>query len=322
MRHKPVVLVLLLLILSSGCSAVYRTQGQYYLRTNQYKAGLESFKENVRNNPDDAGANYYLGRFYLAGSQPAAGLRYLKRSAKLDPEQSDTYLWIGVSYFQLKKPNLERKNYLKALSLNSRNLMARLYLAHNQFEKKQYQAALKNYNRVLGVQPDNPSALYNKTVIFRRLGLNLQEKSALKQYMRFYPSGALAIRIVNRLNEMGDFEYRNYRIGYRTVTLKTIEFVPSTAQISQGSRPSLDVVGAILKNNQRIALNIIAYQKKNPALAQARARSVKAYLLENFPEIKPERLKLSWFGVPEIIKTGSRKRFKADASIKFFASQG
>lgn len=150
----------------------------------------------------------------------------------------------------------------------------------------------------------------------------MQEKRALKQYLAFYPSGAMAIRAVNRLNEMGDFEYRNYRIGLRTVTLKTIEFVSSTAEISNISRPSLIVLGAILENNQQISLNIIAYQKNDRKLAQARAKSIKTYLLLNFPEIKSERLKLSWFGVPEIIKIPRKRPFKAKASINFFTSQG
>ena len=180
---------------------------------------------------------------------------------------------------------------------------------------------MKNYDRVLSVQPDNPDALYNRTLILERLGPKPQEKRALKQYLAFYPSGAFAIQAVFRLNEMGDFEYRNYRIGRRTVTLKAIEFVPSTAEIRPISRPSLDVLGAILENNQRTSLQIIVYQKNDRKLAQARAVSIKTYLHTNFPKIKPERLKLSWFGVPETIKTPRKKLFKAEKSVNFFTSR-
>ena len=181
---------------------------------------------------------------------------------------------------------------------------------------------MKNYDRVLSVQPDNPDALYNRTLILQRLGQKPQEKRALKQYLAFYPSGVFAIRAVNRLNEMGDFEYRNHRIGKRLVTLKAIQFIGSTAEISNLSRPSLDVLGAILENNQRTSLNVIVYQKNDRKLAQARAKAIKTYLLTHFPEIKPERLNLSWFGVPETIKTSRKKNFKADASIIFFTSPG
>jgi hypothetical protein len=69
-------------------------------------------------------------------------------------------------------------------------------------------------------------------------------------------------------------------------------------------------------------LNVIVYQKNDRKLAQARAKSIKTYLLTNFPEIKPERLKLSWFGVPETIKTPRKKEFQAGASINFFTSRG
>ena len=322
MRHKLIVYLLLSVIFYTGCRAIYRTRGEYYLRTNQYKAGLVAFEENVRKNPDDAGANYYLGRFYLVDNQPEAGIRYLKRSAQLDPNHGDTYFWSGVAYSQLKQPILERKNYIKTLSLDSQHLRARTYLAHNQFEKGDYIAALKNYDRVLSVQRDNPDALYNRTLILKRLGQKPQEKRALKHYLAYYPSGAFAIRAVRRLNEMGDFEYRNYQIGKRLVPLKAIEFVPTTAEISNLSRPSLDVLGAILENNQQTSLHIIAYQKNDGKLARARAKSIKTYLLNNFTEIKPERFKLSWFGAPETIKIPPQKKFKADTSINFFSSPG
>ena len=239
MRHKLIVFLLLSVILYAGCSAVYRTQGQYYLNTNQYKAGLAAFEENVRKNPDDASANYYLGRFYLAQNQPEKGIGYLSRSAQLNSDHADTYFWAGVARSQLKQPTRERKNYIKALSLDDQHLQARTYLAHNQFENGQYKAALKNYDRVLSVQPDNPDVLYNRTLILKRQGQKPQEKRALKQYLAFYPSGAFAILAVNRLNEMGDFEYRNYRIGNRLVTLKAIQFISFGRNLLVQNQPVL-----------------------------------------------------------------------------------
>jgi tetratricopeptide (TPR) repeat protein len=320
MLFKQISYLLLSIIFYTGCSAVYKTQGQYFLETKQYKAGLEAFEKNVQNYPDDANVNYYLGRFYLAENQPEVSIRYLKRSSQLNPTNADTYFWSGVAYSQIKQPKLERRQYLKALSLDTQHLQARIYLAHNQFEKKEFTAALENYNMVLLIQPNHPDALYNRTVILKRLGKKSQERDALKQYLAAYPSGAFAIQAVFRLNELGDFGYRNYQIGNRTVTLGAIVFEPYTAEIHKISRPSLDVLGGILKNNRRISLNIIAYQKNNRKLAKAKAQSIKIYLLNNFSDIKPDRLKLSWFGIPETIKSPRKKKFKSDESINFFTS--
>ena len=322
MPYKLTIAIFLSIVLLAGCSVGYKAQGQYYLETEKYKTGLATFKENVRKNPDDAIANYYLGRFYLAENQSQKGIRYLRRSAQLNPDRADTFFWAGVARSQLKQPIRERKNYIKALSLDNQHLQARTYLAHNQFENGNYKAALKNYDGVLSLQPANPAALYNRAEILKRLGKKSQEKTALKRYLSYYPSGSFARRAVYRLNAMGDFEYRNYIIDRRTVTLKAIEFVPSTAEISSVSRPSLDVLGAILDNNQRISLNIVVYQKSNKKLAESRAKSIKTYLLEKFPRIRAERLKLSWFGVPEKIKTQGKKVLKVDTSINFFVAKG
>jgi hypothetical protein len=63
----------------------------------------------------------------------------------------------------------------------------------------------------------------------------------------------------------------------------------------------------------------VAYQKDNKRLAELRAKSVKRYLLDRFPEIKSSRLKVSWFEVPEKIKI-AKKTFAEDESINFFSA--
>ena len=321
MPLKLKIAILLSAALVAGCSAGYRAQGQYYLKTQKYKTGLEAFKENVRRSPDNASANHYLGRFYLAENQPKAGLRYLRRSAKLNPEHADTFFWAGIAYSQLNNPERERANYLKALSLDPRHIQARTYLAHNQLERKKYTAALRNYNKILDRQPDHPAALYNRADILNRQGEKTKAKIALKRYLSHYPSGTFARLAVSRLNEMGDFGYRNYTIGRRTVTLKAIEFVTPAAEVSSASRPSLDVIGAILDNNRRISLNIVVYQKGNKKLAAARARGIKTYILKKFPAIEADRLQLSWFGLSEKIKTQRKKVFTAGPSVNFFSAK-
>jgi hypothetical protein len=62
--------------------------------------------------------------------------------------------------------------------------------------------------------------------------------------------------------------------------------------------------------------------KNNVELARARAKIIKTYLLATFPKIKPEKLKLSWFGVSETIKTTNKNKIKVDTSINFFSSAG
>jgi outer membrane protein OmpA-like peptidoglycan-associated protein len=74
-----------------------------------------------------------------------------------------------------------------------------------------------------------------------------------------------------------------------------------------------------MKNNQKVSVHIVTYQKNNAKLAEARAKSVKSYLLKKYPEIDSSRLILSWFGVSEQIKT-EKKTFKSDESVNFITA--
>lgn len=322
MRFKILIMLLLTALLYTGCSVGYMSQGRYYLDREQYKQGRAIFEENVRKNPENAVANYYLGRFYLTEGQSRKGLLYLQRSAELDPRQADTYFWIGVAHSQLNQAEKERESYQKALSMNNSHIQARTYLAHNQLENGQMQAALSNYEKVLLVEPENPDALYNRAVIYSRKGSKTQEREALKRYLYYYPSGAFARQAVSRLNQTGDFEYRNYIIGPRTVSLKQIRFLDGNSEIAPESKPSLDVLGAILTNNPEITINIIVYQNKNKKLAEPRAKNIKYYLLSHFPAVAANRLKPSWFTMPEVIRTYGNSAHKLDEAVNFFSANG
>jgi tetratricopeptide (TPR) repeat protein len=318
-----------IIVLLSGCAPVVKGQyhsvkqtvvGQYYLDNKKYQKGIEVFREEVRAYPDNGEAHYYLGRFLLAEENKKDALKYLKRSVELSPKKADYYFWLGVAYAANNRWDLEKNSYLKALQIDKNHVQALTYLGHNQLERKKYTEALQSYNKALELWPGNPAALYNRAYIMKQLGRTPEEKVGWQEYLAYYPSGAMARQAVLHLNALGDFEYRNYIIGRRTVTLKTIVFEPFTAKIKENSWPSLDLVGTIMKNNSSVSIHIVAYQKKNRELAEARAKSIKGYLMKEFKEIKSSRLSVSWFDVPERIKI-DKKIFYADESINFITAR-
>lgn len=291
-------------------------KGNYYLENKKYREGIEAFNKEVEVNPDNAETHYYLGRFQLATDNYDAALNHLKRAVRLSPDEADYYFWLGVAYGVKKEAARERQCYLRVLEIDENHLAAMTYLGHNHFEQKEFAEALKIYQEVLDRQPENPGALFNRALILKHYGGTSEEKSAWHTYLRYYPEGPLARRAVGNLNELGDFAYRNYLIGSRTVTLKTISFEPFSSEIRTDSYPSLAVLGEILENNRKVPIHIVAYQRKNEKLARKRAKNIKEYLLQHFPEISPARLKLSWFGVSEKITSGNSV-FKEDESINF-----
>jgi tetratricopeptide (TPR) repeat protein len=196
-------------------------------------------------------------------------------------------------------------------------VQALIYLGHNQFERKAYREALANYSHALKLSPDDPQALYNRAFILRVFQRTPEEIEAWMAYMEYYPTGALARKAVEYLNNNGNFEYRNYLIGNRTVSLKKIRFEPFTATLNEESLTSLDFLGYLMTKYRDFILHIIVYQKNNVQMAKSRALSIKKYILEKNPKIPYSRITTSWFGEVERLKY-DRKTYTLGSSVRLF----
>ena len=111
---------------------------------------------------------------------------------------------------------------------------------------------------------------------------------------------------------------KKYFRYFLKLVLQKISFDPVKFELEKESRISLQTIGAMTKKNSKITLHILAYQKNNKTLARKKAITIRTYLLDMFPRIKPEQIKLSWFGVPERISTG-KVNHTLDDSINLFA---
>ncbi len=325
-------LILIILVSFCGCASVqqaaktgfynvkYNLTGSYYLDNQKYKEGIEAFSKEIQTNPENAQAHYYLGRCYLAENQAEGACRHLQKAAQLSPDKADYHFWLGVAYAAIKDSNLERKSYLRAIELDPNHVQAWTYLGYNQMERSEYQNALNSYNKVLSLVPDHPPALFNRALVLKHLRKTSEEKQAWKKYLSVYSGGLMASQAATNLNEMGDFEYRNYLIGSRVITMKTTFFTPATATLQKESQTDLDLLGEILKNNKSLAIHIVAYKERNKKLAEMRAKSIKSYLVNNGSfNIQPSRLMVSWFDVKEEIKV-KKKNFKESESINFITA--
>lgn len=303
MSYCKQIILLFFIFLCSGCAIQEQVVGEFYLEQENYAKGAAHFQEKVAENPLDAPSHYYLGRFYLNQKDHKKALSSLQRAIELDNTKASYFSWLGVAYALNKDSKNERNAYEKALQIDKDNLQALIYLAHNYFERQEYQKAYEYYQRLLSHTPHHQSALYNQTVALQKLGRISEEKLALMLYLKAHPSGALARKCVDRLNSLGDFSYRNFLIGLRTITLNHITFEPFSDTLSDKAEKSLDILAAILKQNQTLEIHIVAYQTNHLALAKARALSVKKYLLKEAPSIASKRLKLSWFDTPKHIRS-------------------
>ena len=328
MALKKALLAIGCLLLLSGCAVTDIAQdqyvairnytvGEYYLDNQKYREGITTFKAEVRRNPTDARAHYYLGRCYLAEDEARPALAALKEAVRLDPGRADHHFWLGVAYAANQNPKAERNSYETALAIDPEHVQALVYLGNNRYEAKDYRKALGYYDRALTIAPDDYQALYNRGLIYRRYKRTPEELQAWRIFLATYPRGSHARQAADFLNGHGVFDYRNHLIGIRTVTLRKITFVPLTAELDKTSRQTLDFIGQVFEKQTRFELHILAYQQNNKALAKARAGSIKRYLTKNFRQIAPQRVRISWFDVPETITVG-KQRHRERNSINFF----
>ncbi len=328
MSRRLLFILVLITLLTSGCAVTEiaqdqfvsiknYTMGEFYLDNRKYRDGIVHFQQETFENPSDPKAFYYLGRCYLAEDKNREGLIALKKAVQLDPGHADSHFWLGVAYAANGNPKAERKSYQTALAMDPDHVGALVYMGHNRLEAKDYRRALTYYNKALAEVPDEPQALFNRGLICRHYKRTPEEIQSWRVYLQNYPQGAHARQAAKYLNMYGVFDYRNHLIGIRSITLGKIRFEPLTAKLDKESRKTLDFLARVFEKQTRFELHVLAYQKNNKALAKARARSIRRYIMERNRRISSNRIKISWFDVPEKVVVG-KKRFREDAAVNFF----
>ena len=313
MKSSIALLLALTVLCMAGCAKVV---GPYYLEQEKYAEGIEILGERFQENPDDASSAFYVGRYYLALNEPEKGLPYLEKAVALEPEDADYVFWTGVAYWAILDFEREEAAYKQALRLNPKHISANLYLGHGYVDRGEWAKALVQYDKVIALDKYNPEALYNRAVALDGLGETTEEIAAWKKFLEYYPDGSLAMEATARLNLQGDFLYRNFIIGKRNVTLKSMTFKPGTIHLDADSRASLDVLSAMMLANEQLTLHIVAFQQGDVERAKVNAKAVRDSILNGHSDIDPSRLLLSWFGTAELVDLGE-KEFILDQSVKF-----
>lgn len=310
---KVIGAFVVMIVMMSGCAKIV---GPYYLEQGKYEEGVETLTHEYRENPNDASTAYYLGRLYLALNKPEQAMPYLERAVAADPADADYLFWQGVGYWALMDFDREREMYIKVLRIEPKHISANLYLGHNYLDRGEVKNALGYYDKVIVLDEFNPEALYNRGTALHDLGMEKEAVEAWKKFLEYYPDGSLALQATERLNIQGDFTYRNFIIGKRNVTLRTMVFKPGTFDLTSESKESLHVLAAMMEENKILDLHVVGYSGNGKNRARRMVQSVRDYMLSGHPDFDRNRLLLSWFGTPEVVGEGKRS-FTLDDSVKF-----
>lgn len=299
-----------------GVNPYSEMMGPYYLKQRQYNDGIQAFTETLKEDPTNDTAAFYVGRYYLAMKKPDKAMPYLQKAAELRPENADYRFWIGVAHWAKLEFDKEQEAYKEALALDPDHISANLYYGHGFVDDGEWDKALARYDKVISLDRYNPQGLYNRAVALGGLERKEEERAALKKFLQYYPDGSLAMRATARLNLLGDFSYRNFILGKRNVTLRSMTFKPGTNDLEYESKESLHVIAAMMAANTKLDIHIVAYKDGDAATAKARVKAIQDYILAGRPEFDPKRLPLSWFGEAENVQLQG-KRFVLEDSVQF-----
>lgn len=299
-----------------GANLSSSLKGEYSLTAKDPASAEEHFRQEVEANPENPLSNYYYGRLLLRSEKATAALPYLRKAGRLDPGKADYRFWTGVTYGLLRQRNEERAEYEQAIRLDPGHEQALTSLGHWYLRQKQYATALVMYEKALAIQPDNPATLYNRALSLSKLGRRQEEQRAWHRYLAVNSSGGgLAVNAVAHLNALGDFSFRNYQLGARTIAVERIRFSPSRPEVAKESFPELKMIGAIAGSMKSGILQVVVYQKNDADLARERAREIRKFLLKNVHGLSMNRIGISWFGEPQ---RNAREKWIIEESVDFF----
>ncbi len=261
-------------------------------------------------------ANYLIGRGLLAGDRGEAALPYLVKAVEQDPTSAEFSHWQGVAYWTLGQSDLERQSYVRTVRYNPDHLPTHLNLGHNSFEQGKYKEALASYQWVLDHDPNVPEALYNKALVYHKLGDVSREKQAFRDYLQKYRTGKWAWRAVEHLHTLGDYRYRIYRIGVHRLVLNMSALLVTE---SASQRGEIERLAAVLEKSRADELHIVAYDERSRAQAREVALAIRRQLSEygEAGELIPVRT--SWFATAETLSDPNQTQLSQ--SILVFTRQ-
>jgi tetratricopeptide (TPR) repeat protein len=301
---KSIIALIIVSLLFLSCMVKQQIKGEYYLDSHNPKAGIEFFEAELRKNPEDFRAHYYLGRLKLAADKAPEALFHMQKVCALNPQSADYHFWLAVAYSANHAPDREKESYQKVLALEPNHPGALINLGHNRFEKGELSPALEFYSRGLKGKVNDEQALFNRALILTRLQRAPEAIDAWKAYLSAYPSSPLASEAVDYLNGMGDFEFWNYCIGRKRIPGRVIGFKPFSTDLDDPSAAMLKDLGQHLASEKNSIGHVVVYQKNNKALAKAKAIEIRQRLLSKSGGMDPNNLTASWFAESKIVSTG------------------
>ncbi len=128
-----------------------------------YAGEVEDAKEEVRKNPDDARAHYFLGNAYSNSGKYQKAIKSFKQAIRIDPDDAVVHYSLGLAYLDLKVMNSAFEEY-EILDKLDTELASKLFYMMLNAE---------------AIDPDDADVQYNLGITYLQLN---DRDSAIDQY--------------------------------------------------------------------------------------------------------------------------------------------
>ena len=238
-----------------------------------------------------------------ADNTEGQALAFLQRASLLEPENPEFAYWEGVGYWVNGDKEQERRSYLRGLTADPENVPLLINLGHNYLSEKKYDDALNAYQTVLANYPDEPVVLYNTGLIYRALGKTSEEISSWQSFLQDNRQDAKSFRALQRLHAHGDYQFRSYQVGGRKIIVNQQRLLDDSQPVESQASELIDIA-AILDGDEELKLEIIVFVENDWEAARKKALALKNMIMTLSNSDVRNRVRLSWFDVPETIQRG------------------
>ena len=160
---------------------------------------LENAQERVRNNPNDAYAQFYLGVAFVNSGQHQKAIVPYKEAIRIKPDYADAHNNLSQIYFKLRRYQDAMVSVKEAIKIQPDNVNSRIGLGMIYLELDQHQEAIDSLNEALRIKPDHANTYLAFGFAYKKLGRYEEAITEYKEALRIRPDFSQAR---NQLSEL------------------------------------------------------------------------------------------------------------------------
>jgi len=130
------------------------------------EAQVTHLRTHLENNPNDAGASFYLGNAYLVLDRPDSAVAAYEQAVALDSAYTKALVNLGIALEELNRFDEAKIRYEKALDIDSTDVLAHCHLGHYYHTHGDVGEAVRYYTRAIEIDQRSAQAHYNLGLAF------------------------------------------------------------------------------------------------------------------------------------------------------------